>query len=244
MNMKRLFLALILMCSALYAEEFLIKTGNSFNVKSQKDGNVEIVTNAGPCKGFSARFNDVDIKIAVNVNGDKVDVQIMSGGEKKTPLNIDAKNWSADNLAKGIITSISQQNSSMTVEYSYDSQVSESSQNGSITNITRKFSEKKRNWYVLSEAVYDDGFNKISKLDDPKFVSKLNERYDCTSFAKSSRLAKFMKFESTQNYQLVSEHNYTPSLATPLYESVLLVKIDKMDNVTEKVYLGKFKING
>lgn len=219
-------------------------TGNSFNVKSQKDGNVEIVTNAGTCKGFSARFNDVDIKIAVNVNGDKVDVQIMSGGEKKTPLNIDAKNWSADNLAKGIITSISQQNSSMTVEYSYDSQVSESSQNGSITNITRKFSEKKRNWYVLSEAVYDDGFNKISKLDDPKFVSKLNERYDCTSFAKSSRLAKFMKFESTQNYQLVSEHNYTPSLATPLYESVLLVKIDKMDNVTEKVYLGKFKING
>lgn len=30
--MKRLFLSLILMCSALYAEEFLIKTGNSFNV--------------------------------------------------------------------------------------------------------------------------------------------------------------------------------------------------------------------
>ena len=135
-------------------------------------------------------------------------------------------------------------NESISVTYSYDSQVSESSQNGSITNITRKFSEKKRNWYVLSEAVYDDGSNKVSKLDDPKFVSKLNERYDCTSFAKSSRLAKFMKFESTQNYQLVSENNYTPSLATPLYESVLIVKIDKMDNVTEKVYLGKFKING
>ena len=219
--------------------------GNSFNVKSQKEGNVEIVTKAGSCKGFFARFNDVDVQIAVNiVNNDKVDVQVMSGGENKNPLTIDAKNWSADNLAKGIITSISKQNSSMTVTYSYDSQVSESSQNGSTTNITRRFSEKKRNWYVLSEAVYDDGTNKTSKLDNPRFVSKINERCDCTGFAKSSRLAKFMKFESTQNYQLVSESNYTPSLATPLYESVLLIKLDKMDNVTDKVYLGKFKING
>jgi hypothetical protein len=53
-----------------------------------------------------------------------------------------------------------------------------------------------------------------------------------------------MKFESKQTYQLNSDKGYTPSVATPLYESVLLVKLDKMDNVTDKVYLGKFKING
>ncbi len=40
--MKRLFLALILMCSALYAEEFLIKTGNSFNMFTVDNINTNI----------------------------------------------------------------------------------------------------------------------------------------------------------------------------------------------------------
>jgi hypothetical protein len=99
-----------------------------------------------------------------------------------------------------------------------------------------------RNWFVLSEAIYDDGSNKVSKLDNPKFVNKLLERSDCAGFAKTSKLAKFMKYDTVQNYTLVSEHNYTPSVATPLYESVLLVKLDKMDRIVEKNYLGKHKI--
>ena len=51
-----------------------------------------------------------------------------------------------------------------------------------------------------------------------------------------------MPYDMKQNYTLVSEHNYTPSVATPLYESVMLVKFDKMDRVIEKNYLGKHKI--
>jgi hypothetical protein len=51
-----------------------------------------------------------------------------------------------------------------------------------------------------------------------------------------------MKFESAQTYQIISDKNYTPSVATPLYESVVLIKLDKMDNVVEKTYIGKFKI--
>ena len=99
-----------------------------------------------------------------------------------------------------------------------------------------------RNWFVLSEAIYDDGSNKVSKLDNPRFRKALLERSDCAGFAKTSKLAKFMPYDMKQNYTLVSEHNYKPSIATPLYESVMLIKFDKMDRVIEKNYLGKHKI--
>ena len=131
-------------------------------------------------------------------------------------------------------------NNSVNVTYDHNSEVSESYTTN--VNITRKFDRRMRNWFVLSEAIYDDGSNKVSKLDNPKFVNKLLERSDCAGFAKTSKLAKFMKYDTVQNYTLVSEHNYTPSVATPLYESVLLVKLDKMDRIIEKNYLGKHKI--
>jgi hypothetical protein len=131
-------------------------------------------------------------------------------------------------------------NNSVNVTYDHNSEVSESYTTN--VNITRKFDRRMRNWFVLSEAIYDDGSNKVSKLDNPKFVNKLLERSDCAGFAKTSKLAKFMKYDTVQKYTLVSEHNYTPSVATPLYESVLLVKLDKMDRIVEKNYLGKHKI--
>ena len=126
----------------------------------------------------------------------------------------------------------------MTYDYSSDTSESYST----AVNIIRKFDKKMKNWYVLSEAIYDDGSNKVSKLDNQRFVNSLVERSECSAFAKSSKFSKFMPYETKQTYKLVSEFNYTPSVATPLYESVLLVKFDNMDHIIDKKYLGKHKI--
>ena len=135
-----------------------------------------------------------------------------------------------------------QGNESVNISYSFDSNVNESIYTSTV-NVNRKFDKRMaKNWYVLSEAVYDDGTGRVSNIDNPKFVDKLLERSDCASFAKSSRLAKFMPYDINQKYSLVSENMYSPSVATPLYESVVLVKLDKMDNIVEKNYLGKYKI--
>ena len=154
-----------------------------------------------------------------------------------------------EKLAESIMTAVKKledtrnyklRNESVKVTYSHSSEVSESYSTN--VNITRKFDKRMRNWFVLSEAIYDDGSNKVSKLDNPIFRKALLERSDCAGFAKTSKLAKFMPYDMKQNYTLVSENNYTPSVATPLYESVMLVKFDKMDRITEKNYLGKHKI--
>ena len=179
----------------------------------------------------------------LDINNGNVKVIAKYKGEDIPALDIPAKSFNADVLVKGLVQSIEKapKQESVNVTYSFDSTVNESIYTSTVT-VNRKFDKRMRNWYVLSEAVYDDGSNKVSKLDNPRFVKALLERSDCASFAKSSRLAKFMPYDIKQSYQLISENMYTPSVATPLYESVLLVKLDKMDRVIEKNYLGKHKI--
>jgi len=216
-----------------------------FDVKAQKEGNVEITapTNAGPSTKVNAHLNGCEIVIMLDINNGNVKVIAKYKGEDIPALDIPAKSFNADVLVKGLVQSIEKapKQESVNVTYSFDSTVNESIYTSTVT-VNRKFDKRMRNWYVLSEAVYDDGSNKVSKLDNPRFVKALLERSDCASFAKSSRLAKFMPYDIKHSYQLISENMYTPSVATPLYESVLLVKLDKMDRITEKNYLGKHKI--
>ena len=131
---------------------------------------------------------------------------------------------------------------SVNITYKTTSSVSESTYLPVVT-VRRKISGRFKKWYVLSEAVYDDGSGYRSKLDSKRVVESMTDRSDFSRFAKSSKLAKFMPFESQQEYTLTSDRGYTPSLATPLYESVVLVKFDKMDNVVSCVMLGKHKIS-
>ena len=216
-----------------------------FDVKAQKEGNVEIMfpKNAGPAKAIDAYLKGCETALRIEINNDNVKVNARYNGEKIPALDIPTKDFNADVLIKGLVQSIEKapKKESVNVTYSFDSTVNESIYTSTVT-VNRKFDKRMRNWYVLSEAVYDDGSNKVSKLDNPRFVKALLERSDCASFAKSSRLAKFMPYDIKQSYQLISENMYTPSVATPLYESVLLVKLDKMDRVIEKNYLGKHKI--
>ena len=216
-----------------------------FDVKAQKEGNVEITapTNAGPSTKVNAHLNGCDIVITIDINNGNVKVTAKYKGKDIPALDIPAKSFNADVLVKGLVQSIEKapKQESVNVTYSFDSTVNESIYTSTVT-VNRKFDKRMRNWFVLSEAIYDDGSNKVSKLDNPRFRKALLERSDCAGFAKTSKLAKFMPYDMKQNYTLVSEHNYTPSVATPLYESVMLVKFDKMDRITEKNYLGKHKI--
>jgi hypothetical protein len=185
-----------------------------------------------------------------DINGNEYNTEY--DGADKQPAVIKCYDFYKQNnekLAESIMTAVKKledirdyklRNESVNVTYSHSSEVSESYSTN--VNITRKFDKRMRKWFVLSEAIYDDGSNKVSKLDNPRFRKALLERSDCAGFAKTSKLAKFMPYDLKQNYTLVSEHNYTPSVATPLYESVMLVKFDKMDRVIEKNYLGKHKI--
>jgi hypothetical protein len=215
-----------------------------FDMKAQKDGDVEIIDpkNAGPSQKVSANLKGCNITLLAEIVNGKVKVSVKYNGTDAPAIEIPANNWSVDILTKGLVQVIQKmhQKESVNVTYSHNSEVSESYSTN--VNITRKFNKRMRNWFVLSEAIYDDGSSKSSKLDNPRFRKALLERSDCAGFAKTSKLAKFMKYDTVQNYTLVSEHNYTPSVATPLYESVLLVKLDKMDRIIEKNYLGKHKI--
>lgn len=148
-----------------------------------------------------------------------------------------------DELTKGTEKE-NQQSGSESVKITYKTKTSISESTGlNVVNVKRKVSGGKfRNWYVLSEAVYDDGSGYVSKLDNKRVVESMTDRSDFSRFAKTSKLAKFMPFESQQTYVLASDKGYVPSIATPLYESVVLVKFDKMDNVIDKVVIGRNKI--
>ena len=182
------------------------------------------------------------MSISIDIDEDKLKVISKYKGKDIPPFYMPINGCNTETLSKNLVNFIekSHHNESVNVTYNHSSEVSESYTTN--VNITRKFDKRMRNWFVLSEAIYDDGSNKVSKLDNPRFRKALLERSDCAGFAKTSKLAKFMPYDMKQNYTLVSEHNYKPSIATPLYESVMLVKFDKMDRVIEKNYLGKHKI--
>lgn len=237
----------------------------AFNVdKSKSSGNVSIVTKDGIVNTFTAHFNDFEKLIVLgNCNGGGVSMNVSYQGQNgtETPLN----GWSI----KAIYAFLSQifgekkddsasqggepkentggetpekTGESVNITYKTTSSVSESTYLP-VVSVRRKISGRFKNWYVLSEAVYDDGSGYRSKLDSRRVVESMTDRSDFSRFAKSSKLAKFMPFESQQEYTLTSDRGYTPSLATPLYESVVLVKFDKMDNVVSCVMLGKHKIS-
>lgn len=130
---------------------------------------------------------------------------------------------------------------SVNVNYSYEVSVNESLASADI-QMTRSFDKRMKNWYILSEVVFDDGMMNESSLDNKLFVNKLNEKSDCTRFAKSSKYVKFMPYEQKQTYTIKSSMNHVPSVSTPMYESIVLVKFGKLDTISEKIVLGKKRI--
>lgn len=219
---------------------------------SKKSGNVEIVTNDGKTLTFTAHFNGVGNLIVLgNCSGNSVTINSRYNGENGQASQL--KDWSVKSIYDVLSTRFGEDQNktedqnkksdeSVNITYKTKTSVSEST-NISTTNIKRKISGRFKNWYVLSEAVYDDGSGYKSKLDNNRVIESMTERSDFSKFAKTSKFAKFMPFESIHEYTLVSDNGYTPSVATPLYESVVLVKFDKMDNVIDKIVVGKFKID-
>ena len=232
--------------------------GRNFSINEESTAHVKIngVKKGDESTRISVNFKDPDIYfecfISYRIGMIKVLVNkgVISAGEKEYSTNIKINEWNENSLISvlrnGVLGSSNKSNEnsgsneSIVVTYDYSSDTSESC--STAVNIIRKFDKKMKNWYVLSEAIYDDGSNKVSKLDNQRFVNSLVERSECSAFAKSSKFSKFMPYETKQTYKLVSEFNYTPSVATPLYESVLLVKFDNMDHIIDKKYLGKHKI--
>lgn len=190
----------------------------------REPGNIVISVNGGPSNKTGYFKNITEDKF----NENSLNSVLFNGFIKSSKRSSNSSNGNGGS------------NESIVVTYDYSSDASESY--STAVNIIRKFDKKMKNWYVLSEAIYDDGSNKVSKLDNQRFVNSLVERSECSAFAKSSKFSKFMPYETKQTYKLVSEFNYTPSVATPLYESVLLVKFDNMDRIIDKKYLGKHKI--
>lgn len=231
---------------------FVINKNQSQNVKVE---DINSSNNTNKTKRLKVTFNDPGVIFTLALSSKAPQkIQLKVNGETNGTL-ITTSNWNVDNLVSALsnVLKKTQQNSSLddnggesindsvSVTYSFDTTTNESVYTSSV-NVTRKFNKRMKNWFVLSEAIYDDGSNKVSRLDNPRFVNKLLERSDCAGFAKSSKLAKFIPYDVKQNYTLMSEKMYVPSVATPLYENVLLVKFDKMDRVVDKKYLGKHKI--
>lgn len=230
----------------------------SFDVLNKNAGNVEIVTNVA--KGvsmFNAHLKTASIKIAGDIQGDEVVLNIgYTDGAHLQPIKVNS--WTPVAVFDAVKRRVEEyekskagneqgdtdntQKESVSINYKTKTSVSEST-GLNVVNVKRKVSGGKfRNWYVLSEAVYDDGSGYVSKLDNKRVVESMTDRSDFSRFAKTSKLAKFMPFESQQSYVLASDKGYVPSIATPLYESVVLVKFDKMDNVIDKVVIGRNKI--
>ena len=110
-------------------------------------------------------------------------------------------------------------------------------------SVTRTFSKYMPKWYILSESAYNTtGIDRFVDFD--RFINrrKMNTRSDIMNYAKSHDNARVMKFESVQTYKIHNQFGYTPSDATPLYESVMFVKFDENDNIEEKIYLGNNRI--
>lgn len=128
------------------------------------------------------------------------------------------------------------------VHVKYDS--AKSIKEGLHTEVTvgRSYSEYMPKWYVVSESVYDDGCGKSTMLDSPAIRRKMNTRSDVMNFVKLHDNARIMQFESKHTYSISNNKGYVPSVATPLYESVMFVKFDGDDNVIEKIYTGNARV--
>ena len=131
-----------------------------------------------------------------------------------------------------------QQNSSIEVRYSHkvmNEGVSTS------TVITRHFKNFPKNCYVLSESYFDLG-NDTSKLSNSLYAKRLRTRGQVFGYVKSNLDAKIFNLTESQTYKVSSYTGYRPSVMTPLYENVYVVKFNDDDTVSTMKYLGKFKI--
>lgn len=244
----------IAQCVKIMIDECGVKMNNNepsqFDIVSTEKDGVKIFTESSSLTNvdsFKVRFEDLNVEFNIACSGKNTNnilITRLVTGAQLPSITMEKKNWNVNAVADTMIKTFNKNVSTSekpTVEYSYNTDVNESL-NQSNVNVTRRFDIRMRNWFVISEAVYDNGSGKKSKLDESSFIKKILDRSDCTAFAKSSKLAKFMKYEINQNYNLVSEASNTPSVATPLYESLVLVKFDKLDNVVEKISLGKHRI--
>jgi hypothetical protein len=131
-----------------------------------------------------------------------------------------------------------QQNSSVKVSYSHKVMNEGVSTN---TVITRHFKNFPKKAYVLSESYFDLGRD-TSKLSNSMFAKKLKTRSQVFEYVKSNLDAKIFNLTESQTYKVSSFTGYRPSLMTPLYENVYVVKFNDDDTVSTMRYLGKFKI--
>ena len=131
-----------------------------------------------------------------------------------------------------------QQNSSVKVSYSHKVMNEGVSTN---TVITRQFKNFPKNAYVLSESYFDLGRD-TSKLSNSVYTKKLKTRSQVFDYVKSNLDAKIFNLTESQTYKVSSFTGYRPSLMTPLYENVYIVKFNDDDVVSSMKYLGKFKI--
>jgi hypothetical protein len=109
------------------------------------------------------------------------------------------------------------------------------------TVITRYFKNFPKKAYVLSESYFDLGRD-TSKLSNSMFAKKLKTRSQVFEYVKSNLDAKIFNLTESQTYKVSSFTGYRPSLMTPLYENVYVVKFNDDDTVSTMRYLGKFKI--
>ena len=109
------------------------------------------------------------------------------------------------------------------------------------TVITRHFKNFPKNCYVLSESYFDLGKD-MSKLSNPVVAKKLKTRSQVFGYVKENLDAKIFNLTESQTYKISSYTGNRPSLMTPLYENVYVVKFNDDDIVSTMKYLGKFKI--
>ena len=124
------------------------------------------------------------------------------------------------------------------VKYTFSKSAELSESMESAITVTRSFGEYlSKKWYVLSESAYDNGNGGKNNIDRASVRLGFRTRSDVMSYAKSNPSARVMAFESKQTYKISSPLGYAPSKATPLHESLVLIKFNG-DKVEKKVYLG------
>ena len=132
------------------------------------------------------------------------------------------------------------ENSSVKISYSVKDTVNEN--NSTKVTVERKLNKEIKGWYIVSETAYDDGSMGRTLLESASFRKAMKTRVDVMKFVKSNSDAVLKEAVKSQTYDVYSNMGYKPSVATPLYESVMLVKFDSDNNIEKKEYLGKNKV--